>query len=289
METKELNSIGEQLTSSTQTPSRYQDLLFQTKERELLHGHDLDSLLPILQQASENIRATLDATLVCVINWFQDSNSRRLTGLFKRKDVVQIQERQQMLAKQLKELEAALSEFRLVERKKLIKPYEKFFDPDTKLLVKRADMFASRYIFNIASGHYTHPITRSLYVCFVFIDTIDAFAERMVDMLKIIINIDSQRPTVKIWFPGRISSLKDSITGDDFESSESPFSMGSSQDPASFDTGSRSATDSEASSISDGQANDTDKTTHTEQEDIEKGRLADAPSTQSLFGLPYIQ
>ena len=157
METKELNSMGEQLTSSTQKPSRYQALLLQTKERELLHGHDLDSLLPILQQASENIRATLDSALVCVIDWFQDSNSRRLTGLFKRKDVVQIQERQQMLAKQLKELEAALSEFRLVERKKLIKPYEKFFDPDTKLLVKRADMFASRYIINIAFDHYTHP------------------------------------------------------------------------------------------------------------------------------------
>lgn len=111
----------------------------------------------------------------------------------------------------------------------------------------------------------------------------------MVDMLKIIISIDSQRPTVKIWFPGRISSLKDSITGDDFEGSESPFSMGSSQDPVSFDTGSRSATDSEASSISDGQVNDTGKTTHTEQEDIEKGRLADAPSKHLLFGLSYIQ
>ncbi len=289
METKELNSIGEQLTSSTQTPSRYQALLFQTKERELLHGHDLDSLLPILQQASENIRATLDATLVCVINWFQDSNSRRLTGLFKRKDVVQIQERQQMLAKQLKELEAALSEFRLVERKKLIKPYEKFFDPDTKLLVKRADMFASRYIFNIVLVTILTQLQgRCMFASYLSIPSMLSQNAWLICSRSSLISIPRDQQS-KIWFPGRISSLKDSITGDDFESSESPFSMGSSQDPASFDTGSRSATDSEASSISDGQANDTDKTTHTEQEDIEKGRLADAPSTQSLFGLPYIQ
>ncbi|KJA27441.1 hypothetical protein HYPSUDRAFT_131287 [Hypholoma sublateritium FD-334 SS-4] len=262
MEIKELNPTVEQPGSGTQKPSRYQALLFQTKERELLHGHDLDSLLPILQLASENIRASLESTLICVISWFQDSNSRRLTGLFKRKDVVQIQERQQMLAKQLKELVAALSEFRLVERKKLIKPYEKFFDPETKILVKSADMFASR----------------SLYVCFVFIDTIDAFAERMVDMLKIIITIDAQRPTVKIWFPGRISSLKDSITGDDFEGLESPFSMGSSQDPSSFDPASGSGIDSESSSILEEEDNDVSKTTHAEKEDDETGRLADAPS-----------
>lgn len=282
METKELNPIVEQPSSGTQKPSRYQALLFQTKERELLHGHDLDSLLPILQLASENIRATLESTLLCVINWLQDSNSRRLTGLFKRKDAVQIQERQQVLGNQLKELVAALSEFRLVERKKLIKPYEKFFDPETKLLVKRADMFASRYIINISSDHCIHPTPRSLYVCFVFIDTVDAFAERMVDMLKIIINIDAQRPTVKIWFPGRISSLKDSITGDDFEGLESPFSMGTSQDPASFDTASGNATDSESSSILDEDDSDTGKATHAEQEDAEKGRLADAPSMRLL-------
>lgn len=114
-----------------------------------MHGHDLDSLVPILQLASAHIRASMESTLLVIINWFQESNSRRFTGLFKRKDDAQIQLRQQVLLDQLKDLITTLEEFRLVERTKLIKPYEKFFDPETKLMIKGADMFASRYDFDL--------------------------------------------------------------------------------------------------------------------------------------------
>lgn len=45
----------------------------------------------------------------------------------------------------LKELRNALEEFRNVERLKLIKPYEKLFDLETKRL-KKENVFTSRYI-----------------------------------------------------------------------------------------------------------------------------------------------
>ena len=79
------------------------------------------------------------------------------------------------------------------------------------------------------------PDFRSLYICFVFIDTLDAFAERMVKFLKVVIEMDAQRPKVKIWFPGRIvKEAKDRITDREFQSS-APIAMGSAEDPASFD------------------------------------------------------
>ena len=57
----------------------------------------------------------------------------------------------------------------------------------------------------------------------------------MVKFLKVIIEIDAQRPKVKIWFPGRIvKAAKDRITDREFKSS-GPIAMGSAEDPASFD------------------------------------------------------
>ena len=57
----------------------------------------------------------------------------------------------------------------------------------------------------------------------------------MVKFLKVVIEIDAQRPKVKIWFPGRIvKEAKDRITDREFKSS-GPIAMGSAEDPASFD------------------------------------------------------
>jgi hypothetical protein len=57
----------------------------------------------------------------------------------------------------------------------------------------------------------------------------------MVKFLKVIIEIDAQRPKVKIWFPGRIvKAAKDRIADREFKSS-GPIAMGSAEDPASFD------------------------------------------------------
>ena len=57
----------------------------------------------------------------------------------------------------------------------------------------------------------------------------------MVKFLKVVIEIDAQRPKIKIWFPGRIvKAAKDRITDREFKSS-GPIAMGSAEDPASFD------------------------------------------------------
>ncbi|KAF8179112.1 hypothetical protein BJ912DRAFT_1128563, partial [Pholiota molesta] len=236
-ESRELNLVERQSGQGDQAswaPNRVQKLLANIKARELQHGHDLDSLVPVLQSSSANLRASAESALLCVINWFQECNSRRFSTLFRRTSKEDIEKRNRKLVGQLKELQDALEEFRTVERVKLIKPYERFFDPETKQLLKTADVFASR----------------SLYICFVFIDTLDAFAERLSELLKILIDIDTQRPKTKIWFPGRIATVKDNLTGDDFQSSGSPLGLGTAQDPAAFEDADRSANDS-ASTLDD--------------------------------------
>ncbi|KAF9475517.1 hypothetical protein BDN70DRAFT_883627 [Pholiota conissans] len=222
-ETRELDFVETKShPGGTETPralNRFQMLLSKIKERELQHGHDLDSLVPLLQSSSANLRSTTDSAVVCVMDWLQECNSRRLSTLFRKVDKEAIQKRNQRLVDQLKELQDALDEFRTVERVNLIKPYEKFFDPETKQLLKTKDLFASR----------------SLYICFVFIDTLDAFADRLSELLKTLIDIDAQRPKTKIWFPGRIATVKENIVGNDFQDSNSPLGLGTAQDPAAFD------------------------------------------------------
>jgi len=57
-----------------------------------------------------------------------------------------IAERQQKLKQELRKIEDALEEFRTVERVKLIKPYEKFFDVKTRKLLRQDDIFTSRFV-----------------------------------------------------------------------------------------------------------------------------------------------
>jgi len=57
----------------------------------------------------------------------------------------------------------------------------------------------------------------------------------MATFLKMIIEIDAQRPKVKLWFPGRIAKAsKDGITDRAFKSMADPLAMGSAEDPVSF-------------------------------------------------------
>ena len=74
----------------------------------------------------------------------EDCNKRRWFFIFKRETPLAIAERHEKLDDALKKLRAALREFRSVERVKLIKPYEKLFDPDT-LKLKDENAFVSRY------------------------------------------------------------------------------------------------------------------------------------------------
>jgi hypothetical protein len=135
------------------TVNRYQVIRQMTKQREIQHGHDLDTLVPILASASANLRSTSEDALTCIIDWLQDCNSRRWAALLSRTNKEQITDRQEKLKQELRKIEDALEEFRTVERVKLIKPYEKFFDAKTKKLLKHDDIFTSRFAHLIVLGN----------------------------------------------------------------------------------------------------------------------------------------
>ena len=127
------------------TVNRYPVIQQMIKQREIQQGHDLDTLVPILASASANLRSTSEDALTCIIDWLQDCNSRRWAALLSRTNEKQIADRQEKLKQELRKIEDALGEFRTVERVKLIKPYEKFFDAKTKKLLKHDDIFTYRF------------------------------------------------------------------------------------------------------------------------------------------------
>ena len=127
------------------TVNRYQVKQQMVKQREIQQGHDLETLVPVLASASANIRSTSENALTCIIDWLQGCSSHRWSALFLRTHKEQIADRQRKLNLELRKIEDALENFRTVERVKLIKPYEKFFDTKTKKLLKHDDIFTSRF------------------------------------------------------------------------------------------------------------------------------------------------
>ncbi|KAJ3501936.1 hypothetical protein NLJ89_g9115 [Agrocybe chaxingu] len=153
------------------------------------------------------------------MDFLKEANTRRWSSFVFRATPEQVEERHRKLGKTLKVLENAWDDFKSVQRVNLVKPFEAFFDPQTRQLKENSDAFA----------------TKSLFICFVFIDTLDSFAERLVKMLKTLQEIDAQRPQPKFWFPGRIARVKENITAGQFTGSAG-LSMGTVADPTSFDT-----------------------------------------------------
>ena len=221
------------------TADRYQTLMRNIREREIQHGHDFDSLIPILASSSADLRRACENGVTCVMDWFQNCNSRRLTTYFSKPDNSVIQERHDKLVDELNELQAALEEFRSVHRSKLVQPYERFFDPETKRLLKNPDekkMFASRFVLCYRGVSWLNLLIRSLFTCFVFLDTLDAFAEHLLEVLKMVVDIDTRRPKPKIWFPGRLDKVKDNINDTQVEDNVGHYAMGTATDPTSFDS-----------------------------------------------------
>ena len=130
------------LVPSARSVNRFRALLAQIKAREVQHGHGLDNLVPILFAASAELRGSTEAALSGIIEWLQEANSHRLTGFIRKADKLAAEKRQQNLQQLLKDLQVALAEFKTSERIKLIRPYEKFFDPVTRR--PTSEEFASR-------------------------------------------------------------------------------------------------------------------------------------------------
>lgn len=99
----------------------------------------------------------------------------------------------------------------------------------------------------------------------------------MVKSLKVVIEIDAQRPKAKIWFPGRIAKVsKDRITDREFKSTADPLAMGSAEDPVSF-----GFSDSSNSTLQDD-----DGDASGDEFEREKG-LAEPPSTYVWIGMGF--
>ena len=143
----------ESLSRGDATPGavdRFQNLRRKIRERENQHGHQLDSLVPLVASSSVYLRSASENGVTCIIDWIQECNGRRLTTYFSKPDTGKIKERHDKLVDQLNELKTALEEFRSVHKPKMIEPYQRFFDTKTKRLVKgpgEKDMFSLRCVY----------------------------------------------------------------------------------------------------------------------------------------------
>jgi len=133
--------------------SRHQAIQHVIKQHGIQHGHDLDTLVPVLASASANLRSKSEDALTCIIDWLQDCNGHRWASLFSRTNRERIEESQRKLREELRKIEEALEYFRTVERVRLLKPYEKFFDAKTKKLLKQDEIFTSRFAYLFQLGN----------------------------------------------------------------------------------------------------------------------------------------
>ncbi|KAJ6613973.1 hypothetical protein B0H10DRAFT_2436246 [Mycena sp. CBHHK59/15] len=204
--------------------------------REARHGHTLAALVPILAAASAPLRATADAGTRALRAWCRGCNARRWTGfVFRGTEEAREKEREERQSELLKvrdELDRVLKEFREVERARLIGPFERFFDRETGRLVEGVRDGEGEGMFAV----------RSLFICFVFCDTLDAFATRVLRVLTLVVALDKKRPAPRIWLPSGFGKLWRRLLSRDAGSTEDtqqPLAMGTASDPTKFEEGAR--------------------------------------------------
>ncbi|KAF8638679.1 hypothetical protein AX17_002024 [Amanita inopinata Kibby_2008] len=219
---------SEDAPSSTLGPDRLTLVRRRIRERESLNGHDLDSFVPILSESSARLRLACEAGIKGTSDWFEDCNSQRWVKFLrlKKQTDAQVAERHDRLEALLKNLKEALDEFRRVERVKLIKPFECWFDLKTGLL--KEEMKGGR------SGNEMFT-AQSLFICFVFIDIIDGFAERLVKVMELLVMLDSKRPVPRLWMPSGFGKLGRKIMSRrPVDGTPELLAMGTNDDPTSF-------------------------------------------------------
>src|SRR6266545_1133872 len=82
-------------------------------------------------------------------------------------------------------------------------------------------------------------------MAFVFIDTLDVFGEQLVKFMEVVLDLDEQRTKAQFWFPGRISKVRENLTGSEFKGSAG-LSMGTADDPTTFNSRSETSLESTA-------------------------------------------
>lgn len=261
--------------ASRKSIDRYTLLRRRVKEREAMHGHNLDALMPILASASAGLRSAVAEAAKEAQQWTVDCNQGRWSGFFfacfgrRRQLRDQVLARRASVEKSLETLERELEIFRSVTRKQLLKPYEKCFDPETGAL--RDD---------IARGGRLHPdmfAVQSLFTCFVFIDTLDAFAERLITILRRILIVDPRRELARLWAPAGLGAIARKIFSDDnigVSTGTAAISLGMDRNPVNYDndgpSSSNSSTARRDGNMTDGEGSDSDSDDEPDARDLEK-------------------
>ncbi|KAF7311860.1 hypothetical protein MIND_00196700 [Mycena indigotica] len=195
-------------------------------QRELAHGHALDDLVPILAEASLPLRTTCEKSMKALRVWFDECNSGRWTSLVRKRSKTDIEKSHSALVNVTAELKDRLEQWRKEGRIGLIKPYERFFDPGTGKLKQELVSGSGNGMFAV----------RSLFICFVFCDTVDAFGARLLSLLALATDLDSRRPHPRLWLPSGFGKLWRKMTSRaPAPLDSSPLAMGIHRDPAVYD------------------------------------------------------
>ncbi|KAG6910622.1 hypothetical protein DXG01_009131 [Tephrocybe rancida] len=249
---------------------RFTILQKQMWQREVKHGHDFDSLVPIIAESSAELRTACDDAVTGMTEWFHGCNSGRWTGFFSRYDKVKGDQRHAQLVEQLAAVQKALEQYREVDKVRVIKPFEKFFDPVTGRRLKSVNSSDAMEMF----------AARSLYICFVYSYAFDAFADRLAKLMAIIVDIDGKRQKPRIWAPSGFGKFgRKLMSRREVDNQVVGLSIGTSHDPTSFDENSRDEIDDE----------DDDETVQELPKDICARKDPDALPPTTAFGRFFLR
>ncbi|KAJ6459650.1 hypothetical protein C8R45DRAFT_553978 [Mycena sanguinolenta] len=219
--------------------SRYAHRRAKIREREARHGHDLDALVPILAQVAQPLRVSAEEGMGALRAWFAGCNVGRWSGFLRGKGNGKevLEERQAKLVKARDALGEMLEEWRKRERVKLLKPFERFFDPET------GELLANIGVKGKGLDDPEMFAVRSLFICFVFCDTLDAFAARVHRLLTIVADLDLRRPKPRLWFPPGFGKLgRRLLSREPANLDEQPLAMGTASDPTKFEDDTNAST-----------------------------------------------
>ena len=122
---------------------------------------------------------------------------------------------------------------------------------------------------------------RSLFTCFVFIDTLDAFSERLAMVMRRILLLDPRREMARLWAPAGLGAIARKLFSDDDIGVENAnavvIGLGVDRDPANFDRDWRTST--RASSVrqeGDGATTDGESDSEVEEDEGAEVRAREA-------------
>ncbi|KZT59231.1 hypothetical protein CALCODRAFT_450301 [Calocera cornea HHB12733] len=181
-------------TATPQSAQRFDMLREKVRRREAEHGHDLDNLLPLLLDGTRGLLAACEGALKGRIEWLRYVNSTRWRGSKSQKEEESAYEEAKA---QVEAVRTALASLRGEQRLRVLEPFEKFFDPASGNLLEEIRQRADERIF----------AANSLFLCFVFGTTLKAYAETLLELLDVLVELQRKRARNRLWFPSGFGKI----------------------------------------------------------------------------------